>query len=53
MKVTIALLATFAAFTTAFAPASFASRGLTSRFADPVEEEEGGLDLDLSEMFDL
>jgi hypothetical protein len=53
MKVTLVLLATFAAVTTAFAPAAFASRGLTSRFADPVEEDEGGLDLDLSEMFDL
>ena len=53
MKLSIVLLATFASATAAFVPASFASRGLTVRFADPVEEEEGGLDLDLSEMFDL
>lgn len=53
MKISIALIVAFASAAAAFAPASFASRGLTVRFADPVEEEEGGLDLDLSEMFDL
>jgi hypothetical protein len=50
------LLLNFALFalTIAFAPPSLATRTLTSRFADPKDEkEEGGLDLDLSEMFDL
>ena len=52
MKVAIILLSTLASVT-AFAPSSFAARGLTLRFAGPEDEEEGGLDLDLGEMFEL
>jgi hypothetical protein len=52
MKFAAVLLATLAT-ATAFAPASFATRSLTMRFAEPEEEEEGGLDLDLGEMFEM
>lgn len=54
MKIAAVLLATLAT-ASAFAPAF--TRGVatptTVRFAGPEEEEEGGLDLDLGEMFDM
>jgi hypothetical protein len=39
----------------AFAPTVAFTRGIkgTSLFSEPPEEEEGGLDLDLSEMFEM
>lgn len=60
MKLALSVLA-LAATASAFAPASVASRGLTSSvatatptqlFSEPEDEEEG-LDLNLEEMFDM
>ena len=60
MKLALSVLA-LAATVSAFAPASVASRGLTSSvatatptqlFSEPEDEEEG-LDLNLEEMFDM
>ena len=50
MKLTLAVLSTLTIASSAFAPAATFSRGLTKTFA---EEEEGGLDLNLEEMFDM
>jgi len=53
MKTTAAIVLSLAASTAAFAPAF--SRGLsaTKVFSEPADGEEGGLDLNLEEMFDM
>ena len=58
MKLALSVLA-LATTASAFAPSAPFSRGLsttvatTQLFSEPEEEEEGGLDLDLGEMFDM
>ena len=59
MKLALSVLA-LAATASAFAPASFASRGLTfsvatptQLFSEPEDDDEEGLDLNLEEMFDM
>jgi hypothetical protein len=63
MKLAIAIITLFLSGTASFAPstptlvgrgvASSAAVSTTTVFAGPEEEEGGGLDLDLSEMFDM
>lgn len=45
------VLATAQAFSTA--PAFVRTARATQLFSEPIEEEEGGLDLDLGEMFEM
>jgi hypothetical protein len=52
MKIAALFLVTIAATASAFAPASFATRGVVTRIMAEPEEEEG-FDLDLGEMFEM
>jgi len=52
MKTSLIILASLSVSTSAFAPARTFSRGVSTKvFNEP--EEEGGLDLNLEEMFDM
>lgn len=61
MKLSAAIITFLAGSAAAFAPAipsaavraSSSQQTTTAIFAEPKEEEEGGLDLDLDEMFDM
>jgi hypothetical protein len=60
MKLSAAIIALLAGSAAAFAPAmpsaavrASSSQQTTAIFAEPKEEEEGGLDLDLDEMFSM